>query len=249
MCIRDRLKQLLSFYQVATRIGDVYDVAMPPDVKALLNIFELININVGSIGLPLQCLGLGTYEQQLATTMMMPVIIAAVLLVFHLVSSCVCGETGGPGKRLSAGLLAALPGLLRLSFLVFPMVSSAAFRAFSCEAFDNGRSYLRADYSVECTTLTYESAMHENAKNMAWLGILLYPVGISALYIALMLRARRSILDGKQTALSKALDFLVRDFEPAYLWWDVLEAWKKLFFVGFAVLLSLIHISEPTRPY
>ena len=38
------------------------------------------------------------------------------------------------------------------------MVSSAAFRAFSCEAFDDGRSFLRADYSVECYSPTHERA-------------------------------------------------------------------------------------------
>ena len=48
------------------------------------------------------------------------------------------------------------------------MVSSAAFRAFSCEAFDNGRSFLRADYAVEC-----ETATHERTKLLAWLGIAL----------------------------------------------------------------------------
>ena len=35
-------------------------------------------------------------------------------------------------------LLAALPWQLLLTFLVAPMVSSSAFRAFSCEEFDDG---------------------------------------------------------------------------------------------------------------
>ena len=69
-------------------------------------------------------------------------------------------------------LFAALPWLLLLIFLVFPMVSSSAFRAFSCEDFDNGRSFLRADYGIECGTDTYA-----RVEQLAWLGILLYPVG------------------------------------------------------------------------
>ena len=100
-----------------------------------------------------------------------------------------------------AGLLAALPWLLSLCFLVFPMVSSAAFRAFSCEEFDTGRSFLRADYSVECYTAT-----HNVAKSLAWLGILMYPVGISFFFGALMLRTRRALLDEQPTTLSQALD-------------------------------------------
>ena len=53
-----------------------------------------------------------------------------------------------------------------------------------------------------------------------------------------MARARPAILADKPSALSEALSFLVRDYEPVFLWWELLEAWKKLFLVGFAVLIS-----------
>lgn len=55
-------------------------------------------------------------------------------------------------------------------------VSNTAFRAFSCEDFGNGRSFLRADYAIECDTEAYT-----RVEQLAWLGILLYPVGISVL--------------------------------------------------------------------
>ena len=112
------------------------------------------------------------------------------------------------------------------------MVSSAAFRAFSCEGFDDGRAYLRADYAVECG-----SDAHASAKALAWVGVGLYPCGVSLLYALLMLRARRAIVHEKPTRLSKALSFLVRDYQPSYFFWELLEAWKKLFLVGFAVLI------------
>lgn len=95
------------------------------------------------------------------------------------------------------------------------MVSSAAFSAFSCDEFDNGRSFLRADYSIEC-----DSIRHTAAKDLAWLGILLFPVGMTLLYAVLLLLARRAIYTETPTALSRALDFLVRDFETDYYWWD-----------------------------
>ena len=152
LSLRAKLKQMLSFYQVATRVSDVYVVPMPEAVARLLSVFEVLNINISGIGLPLQCLGLGTYEQQLAATMLLPVLIAAAIVFGFVVCSCTRAKGAG------TGLLAALPYLLPLSFLVFPMVSSAAFRAFSCEAFDNGREFLRADYRVECSTGTRTSA-------------------------------------------------------------------------------------------
>ena len=251
LALRAKCKQVLSFYQVATRISGAYDVPLPREVAALLSLFELLNINIGGIGLPLQCMSLGTYEQQLAFTMVAPLILAVLLVAGFVGRSLCCAGHGGAGdddggggghggrdaqpaapSRLKAGLLAALPWLLLLTFLVFPMVSSAAFQAFACEAFDTGRAFLRADYAVECGT-----PAHARAKQLAWQGIALYPVGISLLYIALMLRASDAIRGERPTALSKALGFLVRDFEPSFFWWELLEAWKKLFLVGFAVLI------------
>ena len=139
---------------------------------------------------------------------------------------------------------AALPWLLMLFFVVFPMVSSSAFRAFSCEDFGNGQSFLRADFAIECDTEAYD-----RVERLAWIGILLYPVGISVLCewqrfepeihppillrgirigsyglppvlchtdAVLLLASRRAILDERPTALSKALGFLVRDYEPGF---------------------------------
>ena len=48
-------------------------------------------------------------------------------------------------------LVKALPTSLWITFLVFSLVSSPAFRAFDCELFEGGTvSYLRADYSLVC---------------------------------------------------------------------------------------------------
>ena len=92
---------------------------MPESVSQVLAFTEVLNINIAGLGLPLQCLGMGTYQQQLATTMLAPLVIAgAIVLGFVLRSCCGCGPKGR-----FAGLLAALPWLLTLSFLVFPMVS------------------------------------------------------------------------------------------------------------------------------
>merc|ERR1712023_245924 len=52
-----------------------------------------------------------------------------------------------------------------------------------------------------------------------------------------MVRAWQALLTERPTALSRALSFLVKDYEPAYFWWELLEAWKKLFLVGFMVLI------------
>ena len=113
-------KQLLGFYQVATRVADVFGVPMPDAVAKLLSTFELFNINIAGLGLPLQCIGLGAFEQQLAFTMLAPVVIATVLVLGFLIHHACRGR----GYRTA--LLAALPWFLTLTFMVFPMVSRCA---------------------------------------------------------------------------------------------------------------------------
>ena len=204
----------------------------------LLSVFDLLNINVGGVGLPLQCLGIGTYQQQLATTMLAPLVVAGVVVLVFILRSCY--GYGPKGKR--AGMLRALPWLLMLSFMVFPVVSSAAFRAFSCERFDTGREFLRADLSVECSTTTHVSEEHEAAKSLAMAAIMIFPVGISLMYALLMLVACRAIQEDRPTELSRALGFLVRDFEPGYLWWEVKAAYRT---VGSLYALSGITCISP----
>ena len=80
------------------------------------------------------------------------------------------------------------------------LVAPSATTAFSCEEFSNGRSYLRADYAVECGTDS-----HRRVRDVAWLGIFLYPVGVSLFYAVFLLAARRALVEDKPTALSKAL--------------------------------------------
>ena len=53
----------------------------------------------------------------------------------------------------------------------------------------------------------------------------------------LLFASHRAIMDDKPTSLSKALGFLVRDYQPKFMWWELLMLWRQLYLVGFAVLL------------
>ena len=98
-------------------------------------------------------------------------------------------------------------GWIFSSDLRFAMSESAPVQIEQTLSFGPSAPYplLRADYSLQCDTTE-----HMVAKNLALVGILTYPVGISLLYILLMLRARRALLDEHPTKLSQALSFLVR---------------------------------------
>jgi hypothetical protein len=119
LSLKAKAKQLLGFFQVATRVADVYETPMPESVSQVLAFAEVLNVNIAGLGFPLQCLGIGTYQQQLVTTMIAPLVLAGAIVLGFVLRSC-CSS--GPRDKW-AGLLAGLPWLLTLSFLVFPMVS------------------------------------------------------------------------------------------------------------------------------
>jgi hypothetical protein len=253
--LRAKAKQCLGFYQIASRISEVYLLPFPKAAQDFLSIFEVFNVNIAGLSLPLQCVGLGSYWQQMLFTILFPIVIAAgitlsgiVYATFSKFPSKNLGNDLVSGlsvamrdslrdsledrhqSPLRVGVLLALPHLLTLTFLVFPTVSSTAFRAFSCEDFE-GRSFLRADYAVECYTNE-----HYHALALAIAGIVIYPVGVSLLYIALFSTARSAIVHDKPTRLSRALVFLTADYQKSFFAWELVEAWRKLFLVGFCNL-------------
>ena len=72
-------------------------------------------------------------------------------------------------------------------------------------------------------------------ERLAYLAIVLYPVGIPLLYLLLLISARRAIIKDRPTRLSSALSFLHRDFEARMYAWEIVEQFKKLFLVGIMV--------------
>ena len=118
---------------------DVFLVPFPKPAQSVLSIFEVFNVNIGGLSLPLSCIGLGTFWERMFFTLIFPIALAIFILVGSMVYAFTIrmktGEKDAKKSLLAGGLL-ALPKLLLLSFLVFPMVSSTAFQAFSCETRD-----------------------------------------------------------------------------------------------------------------
>ena len=89
---------------------------------------------------------------------------------------------------------------------------------------------MRDDLRIQCG-----SPEHGDATSLAYLAIVLYPVGIPLLYLLLLRSARGAITMDRPTHLSSALSFLHRDFEARMYGWEIAEQFKKLFLVGIMV--------------
>ena len=192
---------------------------MPASVASLLNAFDVLNMSIDALGLPLSCLQLGSFFDQLLFLVLSPCVLGLFILAFSMATEV---QTKRKAASLKARLLRTLPYLLYVQFFAFPLVSSRAFQAFDCEEFDDGTRFLRADYSLACY-----GTEHGRVVSLAWVAIALYPIGVPLLYLALLMSARKAILTEQPTELSRSLTFLHQDYTPSMFWWELVEIFRK----------------------
>ena len=160
---------------------------------------------------------------------------------------------------------------LKVLFLVFPLASAVAVQAYDCESFDDGKYWLRADWSLQCgsgdeVSLGSWTAEYWQVRTAAIIVIIIYPVGVPLFFLLLLLSCRKQLSRrAASTPLSTALGFLHTEYRKRFLAWEVLESLKKLFFVSLirmvapgslsqllvalVVALSLLVVQLTSAPY
>ena len=128
-------------------------------------------------------------------------------------------------------------------------MSLTVFKLFDCEPMEDGSSYLRADYSIQCYQANGD-AEPEYASYRTWaaLAIAIYPCGVPMVLLALLLsrRAELAVDEGADFATVRyerplhprlaALSFL---FEPwrVDLWYmEPIDMWRRISLIGLPML-------------
>ena len=203
---------------------------MPPSVASVLGFFDVFDLPFDVFDLPPSCLQLSSFYSQLLFYVLAPCVLGLLILACSMATEVLAKRKAANFK---AGLIRALPYLMYLLFFAFPLVSSRAIQALDCEDFDEDRTFLKADYSLDCSSPEYSQVL-----SLAWVAIALYPVGVPLLYLALLLFARKAILTEQPTALSRSLTFLHQDYTPSMFWWEIVEICKKARFFPYAAPCS-----------
>ena len=173
-----------------------------------------------------------------------------------------------PGRRV-------IYCFLVLTFLVLVGASSVLFEFFQCQRFalpdeEGGgeESFIRRDYSISCTSNRYQMFVP-----FALIMVLVYPVGIPALYAALLLNNREVLSDPSAMEEEEAHDFprvghvlfLVEAYSPEFFYFEVIECVRRLLLasiigiansdsaaspvIGLLLSLIFIHVFERYLPY
>ena len=193
--------------------------------------------------LPPACVSSG-YQVTLLLVALCPLVliagIATALVARRLVEATRGERATSVRGAVVAGLLDSAPVALLITFFCVAGVSQTAFSVFLCVSYDydsasfETRSFLRADLSVSCDG----SEEHAQIKLLGYIFIVLWPVGMLAMYAALLLRCGPR-LRGSQPddALTRASSFLYRGYNIEWRWWEVVELLRRTVLVGFVLLI------------
>ena len=194
-----KIKIVLGFYMIATKVDTIYSVALPADVRGLIeSLTFVVSLGLGGVATtPLECLGLDGYVPRLLFWMIFPVAVSAVVLVGVCVQRCLAqnkkrgavlvlaernndksksthmhaysldnDESKDTRERGSTMMESVLPPLLRIMFLLYPLVTNVAFEGFPCFEFEGGRAFLMTDVKIECGTDD-----HSFATLLSWIAV------------------------------------------------------------------------------
>jgi hypothetical protein len=247
------IKICFAYFQVVGNLSFLFSLKFPPfftNVTGFLSgLFSLDLISV----MPVGCIFESTHYTILLSYTILPLFISCILISWYLWLS----EKEDEGSINLRNKVFEV--VLALTFLILPSVSIKIFSTFACQEFDDGNSFLKVDYNLDCN-----SARHTAFEVYAWIMILVYPVGIPLGYFIMLFRVRKLLKAGQvekeneegrrrgllEEALAKrkeneeknptlrALSFLYDSYEPKYWWFEIFETLRKLSLTGLMVFLA-----------
>ena len=210
------------------------DVVYPDVYENFLSVLNLVNVDLGLIPSISCVVNINFYGRLLFATIAPLAVLGALGLTYAVARSRNNHSSAGlqavRGKHLSVALF--------VMFIVYSSVSFVVLQTFACDdMLDDGVNYLRADYSLTCST-----TVHKVFMAYAGLMILVYPVGIPA-FFAWWLASNRQDLVQVDPGGSPGSNQLqpMRDlwepYKPNRYYYEVVECGRRIVLTGLGVFL------------
>lgn len=156
-----------------TQYSDLAGVKYPGAYEDFLAMIDMVNLDLGFI-LSFACVYNTTFYDRLLMATLGPFVVLLVLGCTYVVA---LRRNRASDESVAAVKSRHLSVALFVLFVAYATVSHAIFETFVCDNLDDGESYLRADYSLKCTT-----TQHTAFRIYAALMVLIYPVGIPCVF-------------------------------------------------------------------
>ena len=208
-------------------------VEYPAVYENFLAVLNLINLNLGFI-LSFSCVVETDFYTHLVLATIAPL---AMLMVLAITRFIAIKRNGHSLEALRAVENKHISIALFLLFLVYSSVSYTIFQTFVCDTLDDGVSYLRADYSLVCST-----SAHTAFKVYAGFMLLVYPIGIPAAFAWWLASNRHHLMrvdpnGGPQLNAIEPMRALWAPYKPKRYYYEVIECVRRIALTGLAVFI------------
>ena len=211
----------------------VVDVVYPDVYGKFLAALNLVNFDLGIVPSVSCVVDINFYGRLLFATIAPLAALGALGLTYAAARSrnrhSPAGLQAARGKHLSLALF--------VMFVIYSSVSFTVLQTFACETLDDGVTYLRADYSLTCSTRA-----HTAWKTYAGLMVFVYPIGIPAIFAWWLVSNRHDLVKvgSGDTSGSDRLEPM-RDlwgpYKPRRYYYEVVECGRRIVLTGLGVFL------------
>ena len=186
-------------------------VQYPLVYESFLAALSVVNLHLADI-MSLACVLETNFYTQLILATVVPMVVLSALAITYFVA---VRRNKHSIRAMRLAKKEHLSVALFIIFIVYSSVSYTIFQTFICDRLDSEVTYLRADYSIMCSTGT-----HEAYTTYAGIMVFVYPVGIPITFAWLLFTNRHEIKNVVATNRAGV------QIEPARL--EALEAFKDL---------------------
>jgi hypothetical protein len=245
-------------FQIVTQYISITGLPLPDIYRKFLSWTDVFNLNLGWL-LSLGCLTQISFYQKLLITTLGPFVVTAALAVTYTIvrhrnkvqavdahlsqRAVVRART----VRLEKALTKHHVVFLAMTFLIYSTVSTTVFQTFACDTIDDSAttktSYLRADYSIQCA-----KSKHTLYRVYAAFMVIIYPLGIPALYAWLLWSKRHKLCSINKSSVRglnrhdenelRSTRFLWKSYTPNMYYWEVVECMRRLLLTGAIVFIA-----------
>jgi predicted outer membrane repeat protein len=260
-----KLKIAISLGQILSQLPFTLGVAYPTQTAVLLRICRYFFLDIFSFGASagpimfLDCWIDATIYLRMAWTLLLPLWVIPGLLMLPRVMAWLKKVVRGKEiansyqeelelkqkqrERQRRTYESAVNGSLHAMLLLHPLLCQTIFRTFRCRTLDGNEQWHTDDYRTSCNTDEYQLA-----SVVAKVSILLYPIGVPALFTFMLVKNRSRLrvpdslaprskkyepswMDGDQTMYAA----LVGDYREELYCFELFEMAKKFVFTAFFV--------------
>ncbi|CAM9499262.1 unnamed protein product, partial [Laminaria digitata] len=202
----------------------------PDKYESFLSAMALVNFDFGSI-LSSSCLFKTDFYDKLVFATVAPLVMSLACAVTFFIAKM---RNRNSTTAVAIVIHKHVSIVLFIVFFVYSSVSFTIFQTFVCDSLDDGKAYLRADYSITCNT-----DRHKACLIYASVMVFVYPVGIPAFFAFWLVCHRRELQKpGREEASDlKAYRAIWATYKPSRYYYEVVEFGRRIMLTGVAVFV------------